>query len=639
MRTLTLHHHGQLAALSGVLVHVNVFSEEPCALCGGPLHVQKTTARNGRTLAHGHFIVNETVYFCPACKSAETNQRPFVKRQEELQALILPRSSIGYDVMAFCGTERFIKHRQREEIQSDLKRQYGIDLSTGKISDLERTFTHYFKALHESKAPQIKAALESGFPLHIDATCETGRGTLLVAYCGDPEWVLGAWKIPTERADAILPRLRAIETLFGAPCSIMRDLGRAVTDAALEFVGDRQIQILACHLHFLKDIGKDLLTPAHDKLREFFRRHKIRARLASHARTLGRSIGQDIDKTQDMINVWLKSERHQALPTGARGLAVVRAVTQWVLDFADDGSDAGFPFDCPMWDLYNRCRQALRVVESLLQHPSEQKEVNRALVVLHRILLPVRGQIPFDSWARSLDARAKLFQKLRNVLRVDVKPKAGAALQKSEREHEVNELQNAQKALASFEASLRKNRPERGPAKDLREATDIILKHLQRHGPNLWGHSIERSDGTTILVARTNVMLERLFGKSKRRERRRSGRKNLTQDLEQLPAEAFLALNLESQAYLDIGCGGKIENLAAEFAKLDEGNRSQSLPTRLQAKELAGEEARDIVSSSLPRADRVLVRTKAWTDRLSVEALSRAPLRQDTRKQRSPTVD
>ena len=48
----------------------------------------------------------------------------------------------------------------------------------------------YFKALHESKALPIKAALVGGFPLHIDATCETGRGTLFVAYCGDPEWVL-----------------------------------------------------------------------------------------------------------------------------------------------------------------------------------------------------------------------------------------------------------------------------------------------------------------------------------------------------------------------------------------------------------------------------------------------------------------
>ena len=612
--------------------------EKTCPLCVEPLHVQKTTTRNGKTLAHGEFIVNETVYFCPNCKMNK-NGHQFVKRQAELKRLLLPRSSIGYDVMAFCGTERFLKHRQREEIQSNLKQQYGIDVSTGKISDLEKAFTVYFKTLHESKGPQLKAVLGNGFSLHIDATCETGRGTLFVAYCGNPEWVLGAWKIPTERGDAILPKLQSIESLFGAPCSIMRDLGGAVTEAALGLVGDRQIPIFACHLHFLKDIGKDLLSPSHDKLRELFRRHKVRARLASHARTLGRSIGTEINKAQEMVDKWLEDERHQALPAGKRGLALVRALTQWVLDFGADGSAHGFPFDCPMLDLYKRSHQALRVVESLLQHPSEQKEVNRALVILHRILLPVRGQIPYQNLAQSLETRRKLFEQLRDALRIEVKQKAVVPAQKSERERKITELHDAEKALATFEKSLRKSRPERGPAQDLREAIDIILKHLDRHGSNLWGHLIERPDGTTILVARTNVMLERFFGDSKRRERRRSGRKNLAQDLEQMPAEALLALNLENQAYMDVVCEGKLENLATAFANLDEGDRSHSLPIRLQANQLESTRAPDIVSSSLPKVDRALVRTEAWINRMTVEAASRAPFRHDTRKSRSATVD
>jgi len=638
VRALRDHHHGQLATTVGVLVHANAMPEKICPHCNGPLHVQKTATRNGRTLAHGHFIVNETTFFCPACKvrGPKKDKHLFIKRAEELKQLLLPRSSMGYDVMVFCGTERFLKYRQREEIQGDLRKYFGIDISTGKISDLERAFTVYFKALHELKAPQLKAALGGGYPLHIDATCETGRGTLFVAYCGEPEWVLGAWKIPTERADAILPRLLGIESLFGAPCSIMRDLGRAVTEAAIDLAGDRQIPIFACHLHFLKDIGKDLLVPGHDKLRELFRRHKVRARLANHARTLGRSIGTEIDKAQEMVNKWLKDERHQALPPGEHGMAVVRALTQWVLDYGADGSGAGFPFDCPMLDLYNRCKQALRVAESLLEHPAE-KPVHRALVILHRILLPVRGQIPYQSLAQNLRARRKLFEQLRGTLRMEAKPKAIMACQKLECEQK-KELHNAEKALAAFEKSLRKIRPERGPAQDIREAIDIILKHLERHGQNLWGHLIERPDGTTILVARTNVMLERFFGNSKRGERRRSGRKNLAQDLEQLPAEALLALNLESQTYLDIVCEGKIENLAAAFAGLDDGSRSQSLPIRLQAENLESEESPDIVSSSLPSVDRALVRTDAWLARMTIEAKSRAPLRQDHRKQRSATV-
>ena len=138
-----------------------------------------------------------------------------------------------------------------------------------------------------------------------------------------------------------------------------------------------------------------------------------------------------------MITKWLEGERHQALPNGKRGLALVRALTQWVLDFGADGSGHGFPFDCPMLDLYKRCHLALRIVESLLQHPSEQKEVNRALVILHRILLPVRGQIPYQNSAKSLEARKKLFEKLRDALRIEVKPKAVIPPQNSEREQKV----------------------------------------------------------------------------------------------------------------------------------------------------------------------------------------------------------
>jgi hypothetical protein len=408
----------------------------------------------------------------------------------------------------------------------------------------------------------------------------------------------------------------------------MRDLGRAVTEAAEALVGARKIPILACHLHFLKDIGKDLLTPAHDKLRELFRRHKVRARLADHARKLGRAIGTEIGKTQDMINAWLESERHQPLPTGVDGLAVVRALTQWVLDFAADGEGDGFPFDRPMLLLYHRCHRALRAVESLLIHPSKSRAANRALTSLHTILIPVRSEVPqFEGLACIIETRACLFDELRDTLRITQKTKPCVANQAQQ----AVDVHGIETALKLLENDLRNRRPERGPAQDMRYAIDIILEHIERHGANLWGHVLTLSDGNTRLVARTNVLLEQLFGHSKRRERRRSGRKNLAQDLEHMPAEAFLALNLEKRDYLNIICGGKIENLSTAFAALDAENRSQSLPIRLKNSSATAEQA-DIVSSSLPKPDRDLVRRAKWQQRVQVEANSRAPFRQAARK-------
>ncbi|MDN5849635.1 MAG: hypothetical protein L0H63_08325 [Nitrococcus sp.] len=80
------------------------------------------------------------------------------------------------------------------------------------------------------------------------------------------------------------------------------------------------------------------------------------------------------------------------------------------------------------------------------------------------------------------------------------------------------------------------------PAHDMREAIDLILRHLDTHGPYLWGHAIELAPPAAgvRLVARTNALVETFFGKLKHGERRRSGRKNLGQDLDHLPAEAAL---------------------------------------------------------------------------------------------------
>ena len=60
----------------------------------------------------------------------------------------------------------------------------------------------------------------------------------------------------------------------------------------------------------------------------------------------------------------------------------------------------------------------------------------------------------------------------------------------------------------------------------------------------------------------------------KHSERRRSGRKNLTQDLEHLPAAAAIAYNLKDPDYVTIVCGS-LDKLAEAFAKLDQEEQSR----------------------------------------------------------------
>ena len=58
------------------------------------------------------------------------------------------------------------------------------------------------------------------------------------------------------------------------------------------------IPVLACHQHFLADVGKDMLDPAHAELRALFRRAKVRPKLGALVRDLGRELGTEIEEAR-----------------------------------------------------------------------------------------------------------------------------------------------------------------------------------------------------------------------------------------------------------------------------------------------------------------------------------------------------
>lgn len=618
------------------------------------MRVRKTLRReaNSHTLEHGTFRVRETIYFCSAGCTIEVATSPssarhrgqklarpvtlaLTQRSETLANLLLPRRSVGYDVLIYVGLQRYLHRKQREMIRDDLERRHGISLSTGQISTLAHDFLIYLEALQELRAPQLREAMagDGGYPLHIDATGESGRGTLLVALAGWRGWVLGSWKIDTERADVILPRLQSVVARFGAPCAVMRDLGRAVIEAAADLVAplEGNIPVLGCHFHFARDIGKDLLTESHDRLRGLFRRYKIRPNLRAMARDLGRQLGLGIETARGNVKDWLdEPTRGYQLPSGKAGLATVRTVAQWVLNYKADGTDAGFPFDLQYLDLQRRCSDALRAAEAFLRIAHPDRKVQRVLERLHRILDPVRSEVPFARTALVLERRAYLFGEIRQALRPcfhpdDELPAARATVEA------LAELRDIKKDIKKLTALLRKRRPGRGPAQDMRKAIDETLKHFKRHGPSLSGHVIrlpKATGGGVRLVARTNLALEGFFGGLAHGERCRSGRKNIGQDLEHLPGGAPLAQNLRLPDYVEIVCGS-LADLPKAFAQLDAAERRFALPVR---KRTAPSENNDIVSSSLPRADRLIVRSEKLNDRIRDAAQSRAPHRQPRRK-------
>ena len=100
---------------------------------------------------------------------------------------------------------------------------------------------------------------------------------------------------------------------------------------------------------------------------------------------------------------------------------------------------------------------------------------------------------------------------------------------------------------------------------------DVILKYFKDYGKYLFGHPTRRDvDGSILaVVERTNNVPEHFFGQEKHKLRRRLGRAHLARDLEDQPAQAALAANLQYPDYVRLLCGS-LENLPTAFAELDE---------------------------------------------------------------------
>jgi hypothetical protein len=147
----------------------------------------------------------------------------------------------------------------------------------------------------------------------------------------------------------------------------------------------------------------------------------------------------------------------------------------------------------------------------------------------------------------------------------------------------------------------------------VRQAIDIILAHLKRHSPYLSGHVINAPGGKILLVARTNHLAENEFHTVKHGERRRSGRKKLTQDFEMLPAAAVLAGNLRHPDYVSLVCGS-LDRLPQAFAQLDAGDRSISIAAK------ASPELTKTETASLSTADKKFIRQPLFQNRILVAA-------------------
>ena len=130
----------------------------------------------------------------------------------------------------------------------------------------------------------------------MDGTCEGDSPHLMSALDGIAQIVLDNIKIPSEKADKIIPFLRRIKHSYGIPLALVHDMGVGILSAVKEVFPE--VLDYICHYHFLRDIGKDLFGIEYARIRSELSKYSIRPSL----RKIVKALEERIETQPELTN-------------------------------------------------------------------------------------------------------------------------------------------------------------------------------------------------------------------------------------------------------------------------------------------------------------------------------------------------
>lgn len=463
---------------------------------------------------------------------------------EQLRALSPVRCTYGYDVLVHVGRALFLQCRNEKQIVEELHEK-NVSISRRQIGYLGRKFIACLAIAHQQSGQRLKQAMASrgGYILHIDGTCEADSPHLFTGIDGIAQIVLDSIKLPSEKAEMIVPFLRRIKRQYGDPIALVHDMGKGILSAVKTVFKDTPDFI--CHFHFLRDIGKDLFEEEYGVIRNRLLKHKIRPLLRKKLKDFEKIVGTD-----SVHHLSSSIETGRVDPEAMEELfaPVAYAMVHWSLDLSElDGY--GFPFDCPYVVFYQRLKTLHGIV-------NDELIKNSMLSRLWRPLTQVIEDPHLKKAAAQMQKKMKAFKKLREALGIAV-PRGKNGLNDD----------GSDSDIGSIEEKVKRFRSEIKPDQDFKNMVDQIDNYWDK----LFANPITvNTPAGRILIQpqRTNNLLERFFRDLKRASRKRSGMKCMTKTLKFILSDTPLVKNLNNPEYVEILLDG-CRTLEERFAKID----------------------------------------------------------------------
>lgn len=514
------------------------------------------------TMAIGPFRAKETVLY-----SSDGG----VYHSGQLRCLTPYRCTYGYDVLVYVGRALFVDCRSEQQIISDLGRR-NVSISARQIGYLGRKFIIYLAIAHQQSRDRLKKAMafRGGYILHLDGTCEGDSPHLFTGIDGIAKIVLDNIKLPSEKAELLIPFFKQIRRQYGDPIALVHDMGYGILSAVRAVF--KGIPDFICHFHFLRDIGKDLFDKDYATIRNRLKKHKIRTLLRRKAKELDKFVEDDPEAVCSLVtgieNGFVDfSEKMSAI--------AACAMIHWSFD-KSELNGYGYPFDCPHLVFYQRLKELYDLITA-------QCIRSKALSRLWRPLTKVMEDQQLKQAASKMQKNGQTFERLREALCI-----AAASDEKG---------LNDDGQDANIKSIEEKVKQFRGEIISEGQGYENMIEQIDKYWDKLFADPITVSTPTgpiTIQPQRTNNVLERFFRGFKRDSRKRSGTISLNKTLRFMLTDTPLVKNLDNPEYFKIildGCG----NLEERFERIDSCLVAEKLKTEQRKQQLISSEMKKVV--------------------------------------------
>lgn len=547
----------------------------------------KTRTRKVITLPIGPWVARETIWWDPATEQ--------VYPSAALRRLVAPGCNYGYDVLVYVGRMLFVEAQPARQIITQLAQRH-VHLSASTVAELGRRFIVLLALAHRRCSTRLQQAmsLQGGYILHLDATYEDKSPMLMTGIDAVMEIVLGNVKLPSEKADGIVPFLRQLQHCFGPPLASVHDMSKGILAAIQEvFPG---IPDFICHFHFLRDLGKDLCGADYDTLRKRLQTRGTVSRLRARLRTWHKQIEADSSLRETLAHLPISGWPTEPLVQAP--LLAAYLLAHWILAGRQQGQGYGFPFDRPLLVLARRAQEVSAHLPGLIAvGRSQDWRRNLPFYHLNLDLKDLVNDRPLGKTLNRLENHAQLFDQLRQALHVA--PVSGH--KGLNHDGEPIEMKTLQREVQAFTEHVR--------ARADYASTPVfhkMLEQIEHYGPKLFAAPlvVSTSQGPrTIQPQRTNNLMERFFRDFKRQCRHKSGGQSLGRTLRTMLADTTLVHNLQNPEYLKILLDGQ-SSLEALFAQIDPAAVREELQKAQQNPEKVPRALKRFIAS-LPSPDPV----------------------------------